>query len=176
MPNYEEIKAQIEALEIGNTLSKKSEVKELPKILLEGENIIAVAKGRYNKQSGIIVVTSSRIILMFKILFSSKTEEFHFNQITSIEHEKVPPLGLGKIKVLAMGNEAVIDNMDYKESDKMAGMIRGTMAQSKAPSAPVQSQSDDAFAKLEKLKKLHENKVISDAEFESKKNEILSTI
>ncbi|WP_208914254.1 SHOCT domain-containing protein [Paenibacillus uliginis] len=36
--------------------------------------------------------------------------------------------------------------------------------------------SDDAFAKLEKLSELHAKKIITDEEYQTKKNELLSSI
>ncbi|MGM1044702.1 MAG: SHOCT domain-containing protein [Bacillota bacterium] len=36
--------------------------------------------------------------------------------------------------------------------------------------------SDDAFAKLEKLSELHTKKIITDEEYQTKKNELLSSI
>lgn len=180
MPNLDEIKEQIESVKGNSKLSKMSEVKELPKILFSQERIVEIAKGRYNKTPGIIVVTDSRVILLTKVLFGgSKTEEFTFDKITSIENEKVPPLLLGKIKILAMGNEAFIDNMDYEESRLITALIRESISRPKEVGnhTPKNTSNEaDAFTKLEKLNELYEKKIITEAEYQAKKSELLSSI
>ncbi|WP_179292177.1 PH domain-containing protein [Paenibacillus campinasensis] len=176
MPSVEEIQKQVELLEYGNKLGKKAEIKELSKFLLPEEKIIAIARGRYSKVTGSIVATDSRVILINKITFGgSKFEDFHYSKITSIENEKVPPLLLGKIKINVAGNEATIDQMKYEESQYISKLIRERIEQ-RAGTNQVKPSENDVFAKLEKLKELYEKKILTEEEYQAKKNELLSSI
>jgi|GEM_PF-6118432 len=177
MPSVEEIQKQVELLEYGNKLGKKAEIKELSKLLLPEEKIIAIARGRYSKVTGSIVLTDSRVILINKITFGgSKFEDFHYSKITSIENEKVPPLLLGKIKINVAGNEAFIDQMKYEESQYISKLIRERIEQLASGTNQVKSPDNDAFIKLEKLKELYEKKILTEEEYQAKKNELLSSI
>lgn len=178
LPNVEEIQKQVESLEYGRKLGKKPEIKELSKFLLPDEKIIAIARGRYSKINGSIVATNSRVILINKIAFGgSKFEDFPYSNITSIENEKVPPLLLGKIKINVAGNEASIDQLVYDESYHMTKLIRERIARTTTwGEGTVNSSENDAFTKLEKLNELYQKKIITEAEYQAKKSELLSSI
>ncbi|WP_438351580.1 PH domain-containing protein [Paenibacillus sp. FA6] len=174
MPNLEEIFNQLQAIDGGTNFLKNKEIKELPNVLTAGERIEAIAKGRYSKQPGLIIATDKRVILIFKILFNSKIEDFPYEKITSVQYEKKSFLKLGEITILGFGNTAVIDNMDNKHAQVISDFIRNKVISAKTPeSNQAAPTNNDVLSQLERLGKLKEQNLITDEEFGEQKKKLL---
>ena len=61
MPSLEEIKNQINSLDGMSQFLGRKEVKELPDILWDDENVEKIIQGTYNNGNGILVCTNKRL-------------------------------------------------------------------------------------------------------------------
>lgn len=117
-------------------------------------------------------------------LVSSSSEDFPFSKITSVEFRS-KALVLGTILIHASGNAAEITNVDGSIGRRFVDLARQKIARSgptpKGP-APLRNavtevqardESADHISLLKQLRELHQNGVLSDEEFATKKTEIL---
>lgn len=66
MPDLEQIKTSIRNIDGASKLLGRKEIKELPSILWEDENIERLVQGFYNGGLGILVATNKRLIFVDK--------------------------------------------------------------------------------------------------------------
>jgi len=174
MISIEDIKKQLQNINGGSKFANKSEIKQLPTVLTDGEVIEAIAKGRYSKQLGLIIVTSKRVIFTFKNLFNSRIEDFLFEKITSVQSQRKPPLMLGEITIFGFGNTAIIDNMDIDDAQRISDLIRTRISSVEGNSPKTTGlNSDDVISQLERLGKLKEQNLITEEEFNEQKKKLL---
>ena len=81
------------------------ELKKLPKLLAEAEDVISLGQGLYDGKNGLVVLTSRRVLFVEEGMFRSRLEDFPFDKISSVQTEK----GFinGKLIIYASGNKAV---------------------------------------------------------------------
>jgi len=176
MPTLEEIKSQIRSIDGMAKFLGKREIKELPNILWENENVEKLIQGTYNNGNGILICTNKRLIFIDKgMLFGLQVEDFPLDKISSIQYST--GILLGKLTIFASGNKAVIDNVD-----KLQVRVFGDFVTNKINSKDknknlikVESSEDDIISKLERLATLKEKGILTDEEFLAQKNKILNS-
>lgn len=182
MPTLDEIKEQINGLDGVSRFVSRKEIKELPHILWEDENVEDILPGTYNNGNGILVATNSRLIFIDKgLVFGLKVEDFPLDKITSIQYST--GLMFGKLTIFASGNKAVIDNCEKVRVRKFGDNIRNKItAKSNPEPAPSNSSTnndsqgqDDVVSKLERLAKLKEQGILTEQEFLDQKKKILES-
>jgi hypothetical protein len=172
----DEIKEQIKNLNLSNAsqfLGRK-EIKELPQILAENENINHIVQGTYNNGNGILVSTNRRLIFIDKgFLYGLKVEDFPHDKISSIQYET--GLLLAKIKIHTSGNIALIDNVEKSSARQFSEFVRDYISQPKQQEQiVVQTSSEPSILdQLEKLGKLKEMGILTDEEFSDQKKKLL---
>ncbi len=178
MPTLEQIRLQIKSIDGLSTLLGKREIKELPNILWENENVENLIQGTYNNGNGILVATNTRLIFIDKgLVFGLKVEDFPYDKISSIQYST--GLLLGKLTIFASGNKAVIDNVDKQRVRIFGDVVRNKISSKDTVETPTnQSQqkkdnSDDVVSKLERLAKLKEQGILTEEEFNQQKLKIL---
>ena len=176
MPSLEEVKSQIEHLGGATKLLGFKEIKELPKILWEDEQVEKLVQGRYGKGIGILVATNKRLIFVDKgLIYGLRVEDFPYDKISSIQYET--GLVYGEIKIFASGNKADIEHVNKKHAKNFAEYVRarisGVKEHASAPEDPAQASSDDVITQLERLAKLKEQGILSEDEFLVQKENIL---
>lgn len=177
-----EIKDSINALSISDSYKKqvigKSEIKELPNIIRDGELIKDIVMGIYSSGSGILVATNKRLIFVYKgLMWGLKVEDFPFDKISSIQYE----LGMitGDLIIFASGNEAKIKAVANDRCRQFCENVRELISTPKenAPdnknTAP-NSGSNDILEQLERLSKLKEAGALTDEEFVAAKKKLLN--
>ncbi len=172
MPTLQQIQDQIKNIDkTGFTLSKK-EVKELPNILREKENVEHATTGFYNNGQGILVGTNSRVLFIDKgLLFGLKVEEFGLDKISSSQFET--GMLFGKITIYASGNKAVIDNVPKTDAKSFAEWLSNKIT-NKDNTTPSQPHTDnDVTVQLEKLASLKDKGILTEEEFTAKKKQLL---
>jgi hypothetical protein len=156
----------------------RRELKMLPEILHEHEEILNLAQGRYEGNEGLITVTDRRVLFIDQGMFSSHREDFPYEKISSVQCSK--GMLSGKVTIFASGNKAVIDNvMPRQQADSIADHIRGLITAAPASPAPVSSGGDaasDPYEKLRKLGDLRDAGVLTEEEFNEKKAALLGDI
>ncbi|HOB43694.1 MAG: hypothetical protein BWY45_02970 [Euryarchaeota archaeon ADurb.Bin294] len=175
MATQEEINEQIKQIGAGGFLYRK-EVKALPSILWEDENLEKLVQGFYHGGTGILVATDKRLIFIDKgLIYGLRVEDFPYDKLTSIQYKT--GLILGEITIFASGNNAKIENIQKGEVKPFAEYVRaritGKMGHASAPQNTPVAQ-DDIISKLEKLASLKERGILSDEEFIEQKARILN--
>ena len=108
----------------------RKEIKELPSILWEDENIERLVQGFYNGGLGILVATNKRLIFVDKgLVYGLKVEDFPYDKITSIQYKT--GLLMGEITIFASGNKADISNIEKKQTRTFAEYTRARITASK---------------------------------------------
>lgn len=177
MPTLDEVKAQVQKLQGFDRFIAKKEIKELPNILWENEQVENLILGFYNNGNGILVGTSKRLIFIDKGLISLKVEDFPYDKITSIQYET--GWVFGKLTIFSSGNKAVIDNVEKNQTKAFGEWVRARISSNTQnqiqtpPQTQTQPNGDDTIAKLEKLAKLKEQGILTQEEFDSQKAKIL---
>lgn len=176
MPTLEEVKKQLEMLDGVSRFLGRREIKELPDILWEDENVERLLQGIYESNNGILVATNKRVIFVDKSLLGSlRVEDFPYDKISSIQY-KVGVM-FGKMTIFSSGNKAVISQVDKKLArvfgDYVRAKITSKTEHSSVPNSESKSQDNDVISKLERLADLKEKGILSEEEFIAQKKKIL---
>lgn len=160
------------------------EVKALPAILSDKEQLLAVLKGWYKNGTGLLCVTNNRILFVNKGMFSLKVEEFSLKTVSSISTES--GVIFGKVKIFASGNNAEIDQANKQDAKQFVDKVRSLIEERDNPAAkPAQKEQPDSeqtqqkaetdiYEQLEKLAGLKEKGIITQQEFDAKKAQLLN--
>ena len=177
MPSLEEIKNQINSLDGMSQFLGRKEVKELPDILWDDENVEKIIQGTYNNGNGILVCTNKRLIFIDKgFLYGLKVEDFGLDKISSVQYST--GLLLGKLTIYASGNKSVIDNVDKTQVRTFGDFVTNkinTKQSDNSSSKKSNDDDDDIVSKLERLAALKEKGILNDEEFQIQKNKILNS-
>lgn len=141
----------------------KKELKLLPEMLNQDEQVLHIGSGLYADKNAIVVATNQRVIFLAAGLLSVKDEAFNIPQISSIEMKK--GMVLAKIKVTVSNQSAEMQSMDPTIARAIVDDVR-------AMSGP---QTDPADQLL-KLKQLLDSGIISEQEYAQKRQPFLDRI
>jgi hypothetical protein len=177
MADAASVEKAIKNLSGGEKFLGRGEIKALPSILWEDELPEKIVQGLYNNGNGILVATNKRLVFVDKGLMSLKVEDFPYDKITSIQYST--GILMGGIDIFASGNKAEIKNVTKDQVKPFAEYVRaritGASAHASAPASPqTVSQDGDPVKKLKQIKEMLDMGLISQAEYDSKKAELLS--
>jgi hypothetical protein len=148
------------------------EIKKLPDYLWEGELVQAMTVGTYGRGQGLVVLTDRRLLFVQDGWTSKTTEDFPLDKISSVQWNS----GLtGKLTVFASGNKAEIKNVNKDDGKAIADLIRHRLSDREPPQAgrPTPTDAPDVYDQLRKLGELRDAGVLTPAEFEAKKADLL---
>ena len=169
------------AAKLGWTMGSKREIRKLPEHLQHNETVEMMATGRYTDKSGIVVITTERVIFLVDGWTGSSTADFPISSISSVSWSS--RFGTGDLTIHASGNVSTISGILSADGTRMRDAVREkinnkntasattTIVQSAAP-APEESPADT----LKKLAELHQMGAITDDEYNSKKQELLDRL
>ena len=125
-------------------------------------------------RNGIFIATDQRLLFYAKKLTGYDFEAFPYTNISSMEMGK----GLmgHYINFFASGNSAKMKWISVGDVPAFVGTVKAQMASAKSTKASSSEQPTDPVEQLKRLGELHTAGVLTDAEFASKKAEILSRI
>ncbi|SCL88039.1 PH domain-containing protein [Sporanaerobacter sp. PP17-6a] len=176
MRSLEEIQKEIKTLPTADIWGTRKEVKELPNILFDDEHIKAMCSGLLEGNTWLIVCTNRRILFLDRgLLYGLKQRETPIEKINSVEQKKG----------LVFGSIAIWDGaakMEIKDINKDAvpPFVNAVHEQieaykHKGEHTTQQTQSGGSVAdELTKLKKLLDDGILTQEEFNSEKKKILS--
>jgi Bacterial PH domain/Short C-terminal domain len=183
----EEIKEQIGHLDNASRLLGRREIRELPNILWEDEEIEKLVQGTYGNSTGILVATNKRLVFVDKGIAKLRVEDFPYDKLTSIQYQT--GLVMGTVTIFASGNRAEIKNVAKDQCRGFADYVRARITsaighagvsqqpmdtpppKTTATSVPM---SDTVLSQLERLAKLKEQGILTDEEFQAQKDRILA--
>lgn len=176
MDAQERIQQLAEKFPANIRLFMRKELKKLPSVLNESEEVLNLAQGRYEDKQGAVVVTDQRVLFTEEGIFRSRLEDFPYDRISSVQTEK--GMVFGKLVIFASNNKVVIDQMVPKEkATEIGDFVRARLASKEsrqgAPGIQAGSEAADPLDRLKKLAELRDAGVVSPDEFEEKKANIL---
>lgn len=149
------------------------ELKKLPDLIGDNETIKYAASGFYdeNSSSVLIVVTNKRVLLENKkLLFGSQNSEIPLTMINNVSYNS----GLIMAKVFITSGTKTHEITSVPKA-LVEGLTKTIRVESERERNQSQSsnQNNDDIDELRKLKKLVDENVITEEEFEAKKKQIL---
>ena len=175
MPSLEEVIEQIGHMDGGSKVLARKEIKVLPDILWEDENVERLVQGTYENGNGVLVATNKRLMFVDKGITKLRVEDFPYDKISSIQYKT--GMMMGTITIFASGNKAEIKNVQKDRCKDFADYVRARSSASvehaSAPASAPATGQDDVVSQLERLAKLKEQGILSDEEFATQKQKIL---
>jgi Bacterial PH domain/Short C-terminal domain len=157
------------------TLGSGKEVKRLATHLWEGERVELMAQGQRpnHASAGLVVLTDRRLLFVKEGMFGrSNTEDFPFEKISGVEWSS--GMATGTLTVSAMGNEAKIKSVNKDDGKELTDLLRSRTSGAQQAAAAPSSGQGDIPDQLKKLAELRDAGIVSGAEFEAKKADLLS--
>jgi hypothetical protein len=168
---------------MSSKIGSKREIKKLPEYLWDGEHVDLITSGTYGAGTGIVVLTDRRLFFLKDGVMSKTSEDFPLSKISSVQWSS--GMLMGKIIVFASGNKAEIVNVQKTDGKAITDAVRARLTEGSQSSpgpgqtAPAPANGEvkpDVYEQLTKLGELRNAGVLTDAEFEAKKAELLSRI
>ncbi len=151
----------------------KKEIRYLPDVIDEEEEIKAITSGLHEGNTWLIVITTRRILFLDKgMIYGLKQMEMPLTQITSVSHKT--GLMFGDIEIYTAGGKKKIETISKRDVPKVAAILSDLIKQvhyNRNPSQP--SQQPDIVSQLEKLAELKEKGILTEEEFLAQKAKIL---
>jgi len=154
----------------------KKEIRYLPEILDEDEEIKAMTSGVHEGNTWLIVVTTRRLLFLDKgMIYGLKQMEMPLAQITSVSHKT--GLMFGEIEVDTAGGKKKIETISKKDVPKVAKIISDLIKElnNKSNSTNNTDKQLDIVSQLEKLAELKEKGILTEEEFIAQKNKLLNS-
>lgn len=183
---HQKIKNELEMLNANLSIFTKGEIKELPYLISEEEQIIAITDAQFANTlaAGILVATPTRLISVSKAMFGdAKINDYPNETIKAVSFVTDPRSPIIKLHL----DERVVEFecfMDKDDAEKFYDKIKSTYnSPQEQPSKQIGSanksvsvSSEEVFNQLEKLGKLRENGILTDAEFAEQKKKLLEQL
>lgn len=182
----QKIKNELEMLNASLSVFTKGEIKELPYLIPEEEQIIAITDAQFvnTLEAGILVATTMRLISVSKAMFGAAKINDYPNEtikaVSFVAHSKSPIIKL-HLDERAVEFECFMDKEDAEKFyDKIKVIYNNPQENSPkqigSASKSVSVSSEEVINQLEKLGKLRENGILTDAEFAEQKKKLLEQL
>lgn len=171
----DEIKEELDKLDINPTIFARKEIRALPDILSVDERIVYLVEGR-NKTTQhhiILVATDRRLIFVDKeFMYGLTVEDYSYTKISSIQYETA--MMLASIDIQVSDDLVEIDGVGKYEAKLFCEKVRDFMSR---PEGYVQYKSEpSALDQLEQLGRLKESGILSEEEFNDQKKKIIGRL
>lgn len=156
----------------------RREMKKLPELLAEDEDVVNLARGEYDGKEGLVVVSDRRVLFVEQGMIRHNFEDFPYDKVSSVKTET--GMRSGKITIYATGNKAELKDIHPKARVTEIGdyvRVRISAGPTKAPAAeapPAVGAADSPMEQLKKLAELKDAGVLTPEEFDAKKAELLA--
>lgn len=157
----------------GKELKGHRAIGELAKILWEEEVIEKIISGFVGQNyESFLVATDSRVIIVGKSSWMGlvKADDFAYDKISSIQHKV--GFGFCDVKITSSGNKAEISISDKGKGVEIAEYIK-RKANNVNSGKNTSNNGQDIVSQLERMAKLKEQGIISEAEFDAMKQKLL---
>ncbi|MDR6462445.1 PH domain-containing protein [Chryseobacterium sediminis] len=180
------IKFELEKLNANLSMFTKGEIKELPYLISEEEQIIAITDAQFvnTLDAGVLLATPKRMISVSKGMFgAAKINDYRNETIKSVSFVTHPRSPIIKLHL----DERVVEfecYMDKEDAEKFYDTIKAiynnpkeqTSKQIDTAGKSGSVSSEEIFNQLEKLGNLRENGILTDSEFAEQKKKLLEQL
>ncbi|MGE0754926.1 MAG: PH domain-containing protein [Alphaproteobacteria bacterium] len=181
MPSLSEVQSQITKFKHGSIIGTNKEVKTLPEILDEDEDVVAVTSGFMNNATWLAVCTVRRLIFLnCGMFFGRRQVQLPLDRIQSLDHDFT--IFFGSISVwdgassftIRMVSKPSIVPFVRATQNAMNEMRRSyQQPRQAATSATSTSGGADIASQIERLAALKEKGHLTDEEFQAQKKKLL---
>ena len=192
------VQKRIKAMEDTSLFGVKKEVRELPNLLDDDEELIYITSGLLDGNTWLIALTDSRIIFLDKgMLYGLKTKNVDLDMLNSIEFKS--GMLLGDLSVWTGGEQIIIKsitnsngrilerlalkqlkihkrNLYHPIDNTQQDVVQPKQEEVKKNNENIKKDIDDFIEKITKLAKLKEDGILSEEEFKNIKDKVLSKI
>lgn len=177
MPTIEEIRSQIKALDDAYIFYTKREIKYLPKILVDGEQIRALTSGFSNNRTVLAVVTNRRVLFLDKgMFFGMRQWQMALDRVQSIDGDYT--IFFGSIRIWDGASAIKISMVMAKSIDPFIKATRDAIDEYKRMSfretVGAASSALDVASQIERLAALKAQGHLTEEEFQTQKKKILA--
>lgn len=171
----DEIKEELDKLDINPTIFARKEIRALPDILSVDERIVYLVEGR-NKTTQhhiILVATDRRLMFVDKeFMYGLTVEDYSYSKISSIQYETA--MMLASIDIQVSDDLVEIDGVGKYEAKLFCEKVRDFMSR---PEEYIQHTSEPSLLdQLEQLGRLKESGILSEEEFNDQKKKIIDKL
>lgn len=171
----DEIKEELDKLDINPTIFARKEIHALPDILSVDERIVYLVEGRNkNTQHHIILVATDRRLMFVdkEFMYGLTVEDYSYTKISSIQYETA--MMLASIDIQVSDDLVEIDGVGKYEAKLFCEKVRFFMSH---PKEYIQHISEPSLLdQLEQLGRLKENGILSEEEFNEQKKKIINRL
>ena len=168
------VQKQIEALGKIDSFGTKKEIKHLPELLSEGEEIKALCSGLMDGKTWLCVVTDVRFLLVDKGLIGGLSLlEMPISQVKSISYKT--GFLFADLLIDTGGQIKKLENLTKEDAPKVAAIVSDLLHRKKESAPAPKAQDDsDIVSKLERLAAMREKGILTDEEFAQQKAKLLA--
>lgn len=170
----DEIKEELEKLDINPTIFARKEIHALPDILSVDEKIVYLAEGR-NKTTQhhiILVATDRRLMFVDKeFMYGLTVEDYSYTKISSIQYETA--VMLASIDIQVSDDLVEIDGVGKYEAKLFCEKVRDFMSR---PEEYFTKAEPTVLDQLEQLGRLKANGILNEEEFNEQKKNLLNKL
>lgn len=172
-PHSRRIEERLTELGLSNLFGTKKEIKALPKYIDESEQIQYVASGLTGENSILLVLTDERMIFLDKgIAYGIRKTEIPLDKINSVSYEK--GMLTSTLKVFTGAAPVEIRSIPNSSIEPLTAAINKEIKRSKQPKTVILNNTATSVAdEIRNFKSLLDDGIISQAEFDEKKKELL---
>ncbi|MBA1434855.1 hypothetical protein EQ827_06295 [Lactobacillus bombi] len=171
-----EIQAQFEAAGVSDLFGTKKEVRALPDILQQNEIVKYATSGLVDGNTVLMVLTNTRILFIDKgLIYGIKSTEIPLNMINSVSYST--GMLLGSITITNGAVTTGVKDVSKQTAPIMVDRIKTEMANfqqynnQRYNQQPM--QNNDVAEQLRQYKSLLDEGLITEAEFNAKKQQLL---
>ena len=169
----QQMERSIAKLDGVSKLFGRKEIKELPKILWDGEELERIAQGAYEQGQGVLVATNMRLLFIDKGMIAGlKVEDFPYDKINSIQG--ATGIIMGSIDIFSSGNKARISNVYNNQIWDFVNHVRAKIG--KPQEAKATATTESIPDQIKKLAELRDAGILTPDEFEAKKADLLERL
>lgn len=155
----------------------KKELNYLPEVLQNNEQVLAFTSGLMDGNTWLITLTDRRIIFLDKgMIYGMKQEIVPLNRVNAVSGKT--GILLGKIVITDGAKDRKIDNVWKQTVKPFTNKVQEAIDALNRPQRFEEPQKvdkqEDRYAKLEKIASLKDKGILTEAEFLSEKEKILS--
>lgn len=164
------------AREIGDDqFFTKKELRHLPSVLADGEQVLAFSSGLMGGNTWLITLTDRRIIFLDKgLIYGLKQVSIDLDKVNAVSAET--GILFGKILIQDGATQRMIESVLKRTVVAFTNKVRDAIEARKRPIAAAPSTgADDIVSRLERLAALRENGVLTDQEFAEQKKKLLAS-
>lgn len=126
------------------------------------------------KENGVVVITGKRVFFCQSILGQTKSKEMALNQVQSVDDASNVMFGAAQVRIRGITETFLID-LQHRHLSEFRSRLNSALSAAKQPGSVTLNNyvGTSLSADLRELKQLADDGIITQAEFEAKKRQIL---